>query len=449
MKNENTYLEKLGAWISNSVSLKLLVITILVLLLLIPSSMIMDLISEREALNEQTKAEVSSKWANSQQVNGPVLTVPLLYEYHDKEEIREEIKYLYLLPEQLQVDGKITPETLRRGIYEVVVYTSHLVFAGDFQLQENFSRNNLKEIQYDKAFLTIGISDLRGIKEELVVNWGGEQLQVKPGSKIPALIHQGISVDLPHLDLMKGKKIPFSFALNLQGSRSMSFVPVGGTTEIQLTSPWSSPSFSGNFLPDQREVTNVGFTANWKVLQLNRNFPQFWVDESQGGNLQAAAFGVDLLFPVDNYQKSMRSAKYAVMTIVVTFLVFFLVEVLNKRKIHPFQYALVGLGLCLFYVLLVSITEHSDFNTAYAMATLGIVSMIVLYSLTVFKKKMLSLLLLAALAGAFGFLYVTLQLTDYALLMGSIGLTVMLAMTMYFTRNIDWYQLSIGKQEDK
>jgi inner membrane protein len=131
------------------------------------------------------------------------------------------------------------------------------------------------------------------------------------------------------------------------------------------------------------------------------------------------------------------------MTISLTFLIFFLVEILNKRKIHPFQYALVGLALCLFYILLVSIFEHSNFNLAYGISTTGVIFMISLYSLSVFKKIKLSLKFLSTLVGLYGFLFVTLQLADYTLLMGSIGLTLILALTMYFTRNINWYKLNI------
>ena len=152
------------------------------------------------------------------------------------------------------------------------------------------------------------------------------------------------------------------------------------------------------------------------------------------------------MLPIDDYHKSMRSAKYGVMCIALTFLIFFLVEILNKRRIHPFQYALVGLGLVLFYVLLVSISEHSNFNLAYLISSIAIVSMISLYSLSVFKEKKLSLLLLLTLIAVYGFLFVTLQLADYALLMGSIGLTLILSATMYFSRNINWYNLN---QEDE
>ena len=180
------------------------------------------------------------------------------------------------------------------------------------------------------------------------------------------------------------------------------------------------------------------------MLQLNRNFPQSWIDTGEAEKLQNAAFGVDLILPLDDYQKSMRSAKYAIMTIVLTFLIFFLVEILNGRKIHPFQYTLVGLALSLFYILLISISEHTNFNLAYAISTCAIVGMISLYSMSVFKMPKLSMLLVATLIGIYGFLFVTLQLADYALLMGSIGLTIILAITMYFTRNINWYKLNIA-----
>ncbi len=446
MKPEYTILEKIGAWISHSVTLKLIVITILALLLLIPVAMIREIIGEREALNQKAKAEVSSKWANSQQMLGPVLTIPLIYEYRDDEKTVETTKHLYILPKSLKVNGEIHPEKLRRGIYEVVVYRSNLMISGDFEFLQQIDQNNLKSIRYDEAFLTMGISDLRGIKEHLSVKWNEENLEVKPGSKVKDLLASGITADLPDLGGMLSQKIPFEISLNLQGSQNMSFVPIGATTEVTLSSPWQSPSFNGNFLPDTREVNQDGFLANWKVLQLNRNFPQSWVDVNQGSNLQSSSFGVDLILPLDNYQKSMRSVKYAAMTIIITFLIFFLVEILNKRKIHPFQYALVGFPLCLFFVLLVSITEHTHFNLAYGISTFAIVCLISLYSLTVFKSKKLVLLLVVTLLGAFGFMFVTLQLRDYALLMGSVGLTLILALTMYFTRNVNWYKIGMGKE---
>ena len=196
----------------------------------------------------------------------------------------------------------------------------------------------------------------------------------------------------------------------------------------------------GHYLPRDREVGETGFTAAWKVLELNRNIPSSWIGNSIAGSLNSNRFGVNFLLPIDDYKKSLRSSKYAILIIGLTFLVFFLVEVIKKRRIHPFQYTLVGIALCLFYVLLVSISEHLNFNVAYFVSALTVISMIGLYSLSVFKEKQYSALLVASMVGLYGFLFVTIQVIDYALLLGSIGLVIIVSLTMYFTRNINWYQ---------
>lgn len=440
MSQELNFFERFNQWTRSSLSLKLLTIGILILLLLIPSSMIQSIIGERESLNWEVIQEVSGKWANSQLVSGPVLTVPVVYVYEQGEKLVETRRQVHLLPETLQVTGRIDPERLRRGIYEVAVYRSQLQVSGSFVLDPEIDPSFLKEVLWDQAFLTVGLSDLRGIEEEVSVNWGGSTLAAEPGSRLSAIITSGITVELPGLKDKLQDPVNFQFDLNLQGSRNLSFVPTGSTTDIQLSSSWSSPSFNGNFLPDEREVSDQGFSARWRILKLNRNFPQSWTDNAYAQEIAAAAFGVDLMLPLDDYQKSMRSAKYAVLTIALTFLVFFLVEVLTGRRIHPFQYILVGLALCLFYVLLVSISEHTHFNFAYLISTAAIVSLISLYSTSVFRVGKYTLILLGTLIGLYGFLFVTLQLADYALLMGSLGLLAILAATMYFTRNIDWYR---------
>lgn len=441
MNVENPF-ERLNNWMRNSVMLKLITIAILTLLLLIPASMIESTIQEREGLNMQAIEEVSAIWAREQQLNGPVLAIPLIYEYKEEDKVKTITKHLFILPENLVVDGSISPEKLHRGIYEIVVYKSSMSVGGSFKLDQEIDQTNLKDIQFDKAFLTIGISDMRGIKNNIAFTWGGHLLGVEPGSRIGQMIRSGVSIDIPDLETQMGSEVDFSFDLELHGSQNLSYVPIGSKTDVKIESEWSSPSFNGNFLPASREVTEEGFKAYWSILELNRNYPQSWIGPDQSHVLESSAFGVDLLLPMDDYQKSMRSAKYAIMTIALTFLVFFLVEIITKRRIHPFQYVLVGLALCLFYVLLVSISEQLNFNLAYLISMLGIVSMVVLYSLSVFRKQILSMVLVAVLLGIYGFLFVTLQLTDYALLMGSVGLTLILAATMYFTRNIDWYKLN-------
>lgn len=445
MKTEPTTPEKVNNWMKHSVTLKLVSITMLILLLLIPATMIRSIIEERQLLSEDAVAEVSSKWANRQQINGPVLTIPVVYAEQQKDVTVEITRYLHILPDQLKINGQVDPQKLKRNIYEIVVYSSELDVSGNFLIDPKTNQNGLKSIRWEDAFLTIGLSDLRGIRENVLVNWNAHTYKAEPGSLITDLIPSGVTVYIPDLS-ESGRDIPFDFHLSFQGSENLSFVPLGSTTQVSIRSPWSSPSFNGNFLPNQRDVNENGFDAQWKVLQLNRNFPQSWTGSNYAHSLQESAFGVDLILPLDDYQKSMRSAKYAIMTIGLTFLIFFLVEILNGPRIHAFQYTLVGLSLCLFYVLLISISEHSNFNLAYGIATAAVVSMITLYSISVFRSIKIMTLLAVILTAVYGFVFVTLQLSDYALLLGSIGLTVILGATMYFTRNVNWYQIQSSKR---
>ncbi len=440
MNEQRSLIEAWSRWIKHSVMLKLATITFLMLLLLIPSGMIQSIIYEREMLSASVIEETSASWANQQVITGPILSVPLYYEKLEEDEIVSWYKEVRILPSDLHLQGDVTPRTLRRGIYEVVVYESQIMVTGNFDLDIDFDREHLKEVHWNKAFMTFGISDLRGIKEQLVMNVNGQNYDAKPGGQIAGTVDSGVTFDLKDV-LTEDTEAPLEFrtVLNIQGSQDLQFVPLGGVTTVALSSSWADPSFDGAFLPDDRTVSDNGFEANWKVLELNRNFPQTWTDGPQ--YLDESAFGVRLLLPLDDYQKAMRSAKYGMMVIALTFLIFFLVEMLAGRKIHPFQYALVGFAICLFYILLISLSEHIPFNPAYLLSALTVVAMVTLYSQGIFRKPQFTLSLMAGLTGVYGFLFVTLQVADYALLMGSVGLTVLLSCTMYFTRKVDWYNL--------
>ncbi len=251
-------------------------------------------------------------------------------------------------------------------------------------------------------------------------------------------------------------------------------MPLGRNTQVNIRSDWPNPSFDGAFLPDERDVDESGFTARWEVLHLNRNFPQAWkgsqyrfttpgaspsspdnyyydrppVDVAQTVSTEASGyrFGVNLLRPVDEYQKSMRSAKYAILFISLTFLVFFFVETLNRKRIHPIQYLLVGLALCIFYALLVAISEQLNFNLAFIVSSIAVTVLITLYCHSIFKQQKLTLFIGLLLVMLYGFVFTLLQLQDYALLIGSIGLFGILAVVMYFSRKIDWYALAEGDE---
>ena len=257
----------------------------------------------------------------------------------------------------------------------------------------------------------------------------------------------GINVKLPTFTKNNSNIThEFSFSLRLNGSRDLQFIPVGRTTEVTLKSDWNVPSFSGAFLPDTREVTDNGFEASWKILDLNRGYPQAWIGNKY--NIYSSASGVNLLAGIEGYDKSMRSAKYALLVIALTFLVFFFVEVFNKKKIHPIQYILVGLAIVLFYALLISISEVAGFGLAYLISSVATLGLITLYSKSVLAHNRMAFIQGSILAFLYLFIYILLQLEDYALLIGSSLLFVILATIMYLSRKIDWYAISNNQESN-
>jgi len=426
-----------------SALIKVGTIGFLVLVLIIPTAMIMNLISERQARRNEATNEVSSKWGNEQTLVGPVLSVPFttydVNKFGEKENVKS--SYAFFLPEDLKFTGNILPEIRYRGIFQIVVYNAKLHCEGfynkpDMQL---FHEKNI-DIKWNDAFITFGINDMRGIKESIGFLWNNNNLNCEPGTKVKDIINAGFTVKLPDFKQKPDSNYQFAFDISLNGSKKLFFTPLGKLTQVDINSTWNNPSFDGSFLPNQREVTDKGFTASWKVLEFNRNFPQQWIDKDV--DFTSAAFGVGLLLPVDGYQTTERSVKYAVLFIILTFTVFFFIEILRKLKVHPIQYVLIGFGLCLFYLLLLSLTEQIKFEIAYLIASFSIIVLIVAYSVSIFKNKKLTIILTSILITLYGFLYILLQLQDYALLFGSLGLFIILATVMYLSRKIDWYSLS-------
>jgi inner membrane protein len=444
MENQNkNILENIGQFIKSSVTLKLFSIFILMLLLMIPMVFVQSLIEERQSLRQSVVNEVSDKWAKAQSVYGPILTIPIKKRIVENGTIKELHNEAHILPSTLMINGKILPQTLNRGIYEVVVYNSNLSLSGEFEALSKYG-DELKDydVDWDGARMTINISDLRGIKEKVIIKWNDQLKNADPGSNITELISSGITLknifgSAPGMDVVNR----FTFDLKLQGSTYLRFIPLGKETNIQLVSDWRDPSFSGSFLPDTRSVDENGFKAEWKILELNRNYPQFWIGNRNSDAVKNSSFGVDLLLPANDYQKAMRSAKYSLLVISLTFLTFFLVEIFNRKKMHPFQYILVGLSLCLFYTLLVSISEHTNFNLAYLISSTIIISMIGFYAKAILNNLRQRIVLILILCFTYTFVFITLQIQDYALLIGSIGLTAILAITMYITRKLNWYEL--------
>lgn len=450
-----SFLDRLNQWARNSVTLKLLTVGLLVLILLIPASMVNSLIRERENIRDNAVEEVSAKWGGPQTVAGPVLSVP-----YERTVINTEGKpvtergYAHFLPDTVDMKGELLPQKRYRGIYVVVLYNAKLSVQGHFsRLRADALSVPEESLQWEEAIFTIGISDMKGVEAAIPVQFNDTTLQLGPGTITNDIYSSGASVPLP---LPKGAdtRLTFAYELDLNGSTDLHFTPFGKTTSVALSSTWTAPSFEGAFLPDERTVSDSGFVANWQVLQLNRNYPQQGVGSFVQGSGQnnnyfgndplrrsASTFGLKLLLPIDEYQKTLRSAKYAIYFILLTFLTFFFIEILNRKRLHPIQYLLVGAGIVLFYILLLSFSEHLSFNRAYWIACAAILLLITVYSYFMLRNRKLTVMVFGILAILYGFFYSILQLQDYALLMGSLGLLLILAVIMYLTRNVDWYGL--------
>jgi inner membrane protein len=228
--------------------------------------------------------------------------------------------------------------------------------------------------------------------------------------------------------------------LNLKGSQNLYFNPVGKVTDITLKSSWNNPSFNGAYLPDDRQISKSGFSAHWNILNLNRNFPQVWINDSY--NLNDSELGVDLILPIDIYQKTYRAIKYAFLTLCLTFLAFFFIETLKKKFIHPVQYLLIGISLVLFYSLLLSTSEYINYYLSYAISAILTILLISGYVRAILKSNKLTLLMSLMLVILYSFIFIIIQLQDSALLVGSLGIFIILAVVMFLSRKIDWQNLT-------
>lgn len=423
--------------LKNSLGIRLSIIAFLTLLLLIPSLLIQNLISERETRRDSVADEISQKWGEKQAIAGPVISIPYKHFFKNEDKTEQTIRYAHFLPENLNIEGSVAPEIRYRGIYKVIVYNSRLSISGSFpSIDLSGFKIPTDDFLPGDAFVSVGIFDMNGIKDFVKINWDGEEYLANPGIESNDVLESGISIS-PSLET--SKEYHFIFDLNLNGSSGILFSPVGKQTNVHLTSEWPNPSFTGNFLPVNREVNSSGFASEWNVLHLNRNFPQQWLGANQ--EVTNSAFGVDLLLAVDEYHKTMRTAKYAIMFISLTFLTFFMIELLSKKIIHPIQYLLIGFALLIFYTLLLSISEYLIFKLAYLIASASIILLITVYSYSVLSDKLKSGIIFGVLIILYGYLYILLQLQDYALLLGSIGLFIVLALVMYLTRNINWFEI--------
>lgn len=434
------------------VAVKLAAIGIIALLLLIPLVWVDSLVRERLSRLESVRAEITQTWSGSQTIAGPVVVVPVMVPgwLRDADGTNRRAlveQQAFFLPKDLDWQGTVTPQVRSRGIFEAAVWE------GAFQAQATFRPFDVTtlgvevdSVLWERARLVVGVGDNRGIGSDLAVKIGGQVFEASPGGiGGSGPFSRGVHVALAELAprLAAGEGLPeVSIALSLDGSEMLAVLPVAETTAVALSSPWTDPSFSGAFLPENRTVDATGFRANWTVPWFARSAEQAWVgvDATAGSELAASAFGVRLALPAGAYQQVERSGKYGLLFLGLTFAAFFVAEIRAPQRLHPIHYGLVGAALVVFYLLLLAFSEHVGFDLAYTAAAAGVVSLVGGYATAILPRGR-ALSLAAGIAGLYAFLWAALASEDHALLLGAIGVFLALAGVMWSTRRLDWSTL--------
>jgi inner membrane protein len=422
---------------SNKILFKGIITGALILIMLIPTIFIYNLIEEREARQKEVVKEVSSKWSTAQTLSAPYLVVPYTdTSLNNEGKTVATKKKLLLLANELNVKGNIVPQQRQRSIYTVLLYRAAITMDGIFKI--NWPADiNLSNVDYNNAKICFNLSDFKGIEEEIHINFNGQKFLLTPGLPLDDFGIVGLSVPVKLSPEATIAGIPFNMQVKIKGSEQLHFIPMSATSRFQLQSTWASPSFDGDMLPSERQLSASGFTANWNFNQANLPFATVMKEKEV---LEAKmAFGVSLLQPADQYDKTMRSVKYGILFIGLTFAFFFIIELMQQKPFHPVQYVLVGLALVIFYALLLSISEYILFDYAYLVAASATILLITFYAKGHFNSWKTAGIFFVLLSCLYSFIFILIRLEDTALLVGSIGLFIVLALVMYISRKIDWY----------
>lgn len=427
----------------NAPAFKFVLVIVLILALTIPLLFAFLLVSERQSYAREARTAVGQMWGRAQTVRGPFIVVPTarIREVRTNAGLQRETvrEFAVFLPEELKIAAEVSGEERRRGIFKVPVYRSVLRFDGKFitPITKAFAQSNV-DIKWAEAALVLTLDDVRGIKKtaELVIDGGAERRQFRAGTGVGTGSIQGIHV--PVTEDQAGAGFAFSFALELNGSSHMRFIPAGGETAVTLKSDWPHPSFAGAFLPDTRSISDSGFTATWTIPRLARGQGQSIHLKRFTRLMPSKAFGVDFFQPVRFYSLAERALKYALGFIGIIFLAVFVMEIQSKRRVHWIQYLFVGLALVIFYLVLIGTAEHIGFDLGYLAAATATSALVGSYFGTVVGSLRRGLSLTAVLALIYGLLYLLLRVEDYAMLIGSLAAFALLAVVMFATRDVDW-----------
>jgi inner membrane protein len=425
---------------------KIFFLVILILLFLIPAGMIQNLIYERAGRLVGAEEEIMHSWGEEFVIQGPVLRVPCrekktITTRTEKGEVKIEIRendfFLYIAPENLHGGIRLETQIKKRGIFSVPL------FAGTARLSGRFSpariQEELKENQRafpEKAQLIIALASQRGIRGIRGALWNTHEARFLPGNQGFGLRSGAGGGIHAAAGLAMNQENTFDITLEIQGGKSLRMVPLGENSAFDLATDWTAPSFQGSYLPVSHSQSGGGFQARWEVSHLSRNIPLAWTQDGQ--DFSSNIFGVNFFKALDHYDLNSRAVKYAILFIIIPFLSFLLFEIFLHRNIHPVQYLLAGTGNVMFYLLLLSFSEHMDFSPAYGISALAVIIMTSLYSRSLLGAWGKSWIMGAIMTLLYAFLYFTLQSEDWALLTGSIGAFGITAFVMFLTRKLDW-----------
>lgn len=429
--------------------LKGLILSGLAILFAIGLLTIESVMTGRQRYRDEATAEVARSTAGSQTLTGPVLVVryrerstvsgaagapPSTQIYQDQ---------LVLLPDSLHIRSAVKVELRYRGIYPVQVYRATQRMTGFIRVPARLGLAVTRDlVDAEPAFLALGVSDSRGLRRPPEVRLGGIAAPVEPGTQQDWL-EQGFSAAVGPVLREAAIRIPFEIEIELVGTDRLTFVPVGASTHAEMESEWRHPSFTGGFLPDERSVSDEGFRATWQLSRYATGVDALLQRRSGAARpkLENCDFGVRFVTPVDVYQQSTRAVKYGMLFVILTFAGFFLFEVLRRMAVHPIQYAMAGAALAMFFLLLISLSEHIPFPLAYIVASGACVGLLAFYVGHVLQSARRGLGFGGMLAGLYAVLYVLLLSEDYALLLGSLLLFAVLGAVMVMTRRVDWYRI--------
>ncbi|MEO0574426.1 MAG: cell envelope integrity protein CreD [Pseudomonadota bacterium] len=436
----------------NTLLLKSLSIGCLILLLMVPLSMIRSVVQERNGYQQQTLWDIANSWTGDQRIIAPMILLPYRQRYSEKvhdsggryvniEKIR--VAYRILPAETLNITSDVATQLRRRGIYSVPVYETTIAMTGRFEPDaiKELEQSSKGFVGWNTPSVILGIQDLRGIGASPALQFQDKTLAFRPGSRLSSL-GNGIHANLTDIDL--SANMPFTLNFTLRGSQQLNFAPIAGNATLAMTADWLHPQFGGRFLPVERTITDSGFTARWEVSAFSTQATEFidGCSTNRCDGVEQRILGVKFIETVDVYTRTDRATKYGILFVLLTFVAFLLTETLTKRRLHAVHYGLVGAALSIFYLLLISMAEHIGFGRAYLVATLACTTLIGIYLNAVFGDRRLAGVYATAIATLYGMLFMILRSEDYALLMGSLLLFMVLALIMLTTRRLDWEQVA-------